>query len=166
MIETNQWEDLSTILRDPLAARNFNLRDWKFLQPRKRAQGYRHARISGPCKQQECLFGDSLSSSVAGLFGQGAVSCFVNYSGPLRQAQHVENQGYLSIAHDAGSGKRLDRLQLFAKRLHNNLFGIVDAVDHESELALVCLQYDYVDCAVSFSDGTHLGCQLQLAAEV
>ena len=63
----------------------------------------------------------------------------------LGQAQHVEDQGHLAVAHDGGAGKGADALELLLQRLDDDLLGVVDRVDDQPELAVVGLQHDDVD---------------------
>ena len=59
--------------------------------------------------------------------------------GALRQTQGIENQRHLAVAHDGGAGEGADAFELFAQGLDHNLFGIVDLVDHQAELAVIGL---------------------------
>jgi hypothetical protein len=54
----------------------------------------------------------SIGVNFSGLAGEGAVAGFADHAGPLGQAQDIENQRHFAVAHHAGSGKRLDRLEL------------------------------------------------------
>ena len=54
-VEANQGQDLAAILRDPLAARHFDLGHRKLLQPRQRAERYGHTGIARAREQQEGL---------------------------------------------------------------------------------------------------------------
>ncbi len=65
-------------------------------------------------------------------------------AGHLGNAQHVEDQRHLPVAHDGRAGKAGDPFQLLAQRLHHDLFGVVDFVDHQPELAIVGLQHNDV----------------------
>ena len=65
--------------------------------------------------------------------------------GPLRDAEHVEDQGDSAVAHDRRAGERGDAFELLAERLDDDLLGVVDLVDDEAELAVVGLEHDDVD---------------------
>ena len=68
-----------------------------------------------------------------------------DHVGHLRDAEHVQDQRDLAVAHDRRAGKAGDALQLLAQRLDDDLLGVVDLVHHQAELPVVGLQHDDVD---------------------
>ncbi len=64
----------------------------------------------------------------------------------LCQPEGVQNQSNLAIAHNGGSGKTGNALQLFAQWFHDDLFGVIDFIHHQAKLAAIGLQNDDVDC--------------------
>ena len=64
-----------------------------------------------------------------------------DHAGSLRQAEHVEHQGDSAIAHDRRAGEDRDSLELLLQRLDDDLLGIANRVDDQSERAIVGLQH-------------------------
>ncbi len=83
-----------------------------------------------------------------GFFSHGAVASFADHIGPLRQAQHIQDERYFAVAHDARSGKSLDRFELLAQRLNHDFLGVVDLIDDQPELPVISLQDHDVDGSV------------------
>ena len=99
----------------------------------------------GPAKRRKVCLSPPVAADSAtfSLTGRSRVSA--DHAGALRQAEHIENQRHLAVAHNAGSGKRLYGFELLAERLHDDLFRVVDLVDDQAELAVIGLQHDDVD---------------------
>jgi len=68
-----------------------------------------------------------------------------DHGGFLRQAQYIQNQSTLPIAHDGGAGKAGDPFQLFSQRLDHDLFGIVDIIHYQAEGPAIGLQHHDID---------------------
>ena len=88
------------------------------------------------------------SARAGRLLGQRSLAHAGDDVGLLGQAQHVQDQGHLAVAHDGGAGKGADALELLLQRLDHDLLGVVDRVHDQAELAVVGLQDDDVDHAV------------------
>jgi hypothetical protein len=65
---------------------------------------------------------------------------FANDASALRHAHDVQNQRHSAIAHDAGTRKRLYPFDLFAQRLHDDFFGIIDLVNDKTKRTPIRLQ--------------------------
>ncbi len=165
-VEPNQGQDLAAILRHPLAARHFHLRHGKLLQTRQRAEWNRHARIARTGEQQERLFFVRSHDRFRSFAGHAAVAGFRDHAGTLRQPEHVQNERYFAVSHDARAGKCSYRLKLLAQRLDHNFLGIVDLIDDQSEPPVVGSQHHDVDRAVASRCAPRLIGKFELTVEI
>ena len=115
-----------------------------------------HAGIARPREQQEGLLFVPRRRRFGGFFSQRAVPRFRNHAGALRQAEHIQDERHFAVPHDARAGKGLNRLELFAQRLHHDFFGVVDLIHDQPELPLIGLHDHDVDRAVAFRSGTRI----------
>src|SRR5262245_9677925 len=84
-----------------------------------------------------------------------------NHSGLLSQAKNIQDERDPAIAHDGGTRKNIERLELLLQRLDDDLLRVVDGVHYQAELAVICLENDYVDGAQGTS-----GREAQLLIEI
>ena len=71
--------------------------------------------------------------------------------GLLREPHDVQDEGHSPIAHDGGAGEHVDALQLFPERLDDDLLGVADRIDNQSELPAIRVEHDDADDAVAGS---------------
>jgi hypothetical protein len=81
------------------------------------------------------------------LFGRRArlLMEFGYHPGALADTEDIEDEGDAAIAHNGGAGVDSEPLQLFTQGLHHDFLSVVDAVHHQSELAVFRLQDHYAD---------------------
>ena len=120
----------------------------ELLQPGHLRQRDGHAAAVARGEQQDGLAVAGRLGRAGRLLGQRPFADAGDDVGLLGQAQHVEDQGHLAVAHDGGAGEGADALELLLQRLDHDLLGVVDGVHDQPELAVVGLQDDDVDLAV------------------
>ena len=98
------------------------------------------------------------AASVASALSDCLLMNLGDHARHLRDAEHVEDQRHLAVAHDGGAGKAGESLELLAQRLDDDLFGVVDLVHDQPELPVVGLQHDDVDCSASSLVSANAGC--------
>ena len=135
----------------------------ELLQPGHQRQRNGHAAAVVRDEQQHGLAIAGGLGRAGRLLGQRPLAHAGDDVGLLGQAQHVEDQGHLAVAHDGGAGEGADALELLLQRLDHDLLGVVDGVHDQAELAVVGLQDDDVDLAVRSAAGR---LDLQLAVQV
>ena len=91
-------------------------------------------------QQHQTLFPVAAFRITSCFFAQNRFAPFGNNASALRQAQHVQDQGHLAVAHDGGAGKKRDPFQLLAQRFDHDFFGVVDLVDDQAKLPVIRLQ--------------------------
>ena len=102
----------------------------------------------GPANSKKVCFSVAAAAGFGGFFSQRAIPRFRDHAGALGQAKHVQDERNFAVPHDARPGKGFNRLELFAKRLHHDLFRVVDLIDDQPEPPLIRSQHDDVDRAV------------------
>jgi hypothetical protein len=76
------------------------------------------------------------------LFSVRQPAGFRSDAGQLRQTEHVQNERDLPVAHDRGAGESLQPVEPLVERLDDDLFSVVDLVNHQPELLLANLQHN------------------------
>ena len=118
-----------------------HLRGGKLFQTRHQRERDGHASLlSDPKHQPRLPSGQALARRRPGLGGV-LFPQLADHAGHLRQAQHVEDEGHTSVAHNGGAGEAGHRLQLLGKRFDHDLFSVINLVDHQPELAVARLQH-------------------------
>src|ERR1700722_4559874 len=138
--DPNQRKNLPSVLRHPLVSGTLDLPARNVFKARQKVQRHRHARASMTLKQHQLLLRAGTLRSRLGLRGLHVLPALGQNARALRQAKHIENQCHPAVPHDRRPCKDGDTLQVFAERLHHNLFGVVDFVDHQPEMPPIRFQ--------------------------
>ncbi len=158
----DQRQDLVAVLHHVLRAGPFEGGARELLQPGHQRQRDGHAAAVARDDQEHGLAVAGGLGRAGRLLGQRPLARAGDDLGLLGEAQDVEDQGHLAVAHDGGAGEDADALELLLKRLDHDLLGVVDRVHDQPELAVVGLEDDDVDHAGLRADRL----DLELAAQV
>lgn len=111
----------------------------ELLQARYQGERHRDALERSGAKQEQSLgVGDGqpfLPDVRAGLLGRSR-----QHAGALSDADHVQDEGHLSVSHDGGAGVGGESFQLLAQRFDDDLLRVADAVHHQAELPVLALK--------------------------
>src|SRR5262249_50850962 len=106
---------------------------------------HRHAAVGAALEEEHRLALTGHRCNMLFFVAERSLAAFADHVGGLREAEHVENQRDAAIAHDRRAREGFYAFELLAERLDDDFFGVVDFVDNETELTLVCLEHDDVD---------------------
>ena len=59
--------------------------------------------------------------------------------------QDIQDEGHLTISHDGRSCESGNGLELLAQGLDNDFFCVVDVIDDQAKVPVICLQNDNID---------------------
>ena len=137
--QRHQGENAVAVLHHLASARDTRWSCGKLLEPGDERERNGQALEGAGAEQEQPLL---LDARLRLLFRCGArlLAGFGQHPGALADAEHVEDEGHAAIAHDRRAGIHGEPFQLLAERLDHDLLGVVDAVDHQSELAVLGLQ--------------------------
>jgi len=128
--------NLAAILRDPLVTRHFHLGDGKLLQPRQSIERDRHAGVAqsgeregkSVCRWPLPPTGQSSRSTA---WSRASLTTLARCAKPSTSRISATFPSPMMLE----PAKSLHGLQLLAQRLHHDLFGVIDLIDHQPETA-------------------------------
>ncbi len=95
----------------------------------------------------------SLADSAAFASTATALERLGEYVGEAGEAWDIENESDLAVPHDSRADVATQRLELFAERFDDDLLGVADSVDDQTEGSLFRLQNDDVENIAVLIDG-------------
>src|SRR4051812_37529729 len=151
----NERDELAAILHERTAARHFDAASVDLLEPRDQRE--RHGlRLRRPGAEQQQRFGCGLFDLArAVLIVAGDWLAADASADRVSDAVRLDDHDYRAVAEDRVAAEHRDVAKLARHRLHDDFFGMEDAVDHEAEQLAADLHHHdeaILDPAVAVAD--------------
>ena len=137
--ETDEGDDAVAVLHDLSPADVLDAVEREFLEAGHHVQGDRHLPALADADYEHPLDDRRRKVVRAVVVGVGASCSLGALVGAAGQRRDVEDERYAPVTEDRGAGVDADRLQPRTQALDDDLLGVEDAVDDETELPVVGL---------------------------